>query len=80
MVYPRGWRIIEMEKRIASEPLTEQFLWEAKRFGFSDAQIAQLGGKAEEDVRSMRYEAGITPVFKMVDTCAAEFEAATPYY
>ncbi|MCO5177453.1 MAG: carbamoyl-phosphate synthase large subunit [Thermomicrobiales bacterium] len=73
-------RIIEMEKRIASEPLTEQFLWEAKRFGFSDAQIAQLGGKAEEDVRSMRYEAGITPVFKMVDTCAAEFEAATPYY
>ena len=73
-------RIIAMEQRIAAEPLTEQLLWEAKRFGFSDAQIAQIGGKPEEDVRAMRYEAGITPVFKMVDTCAAEFEAATPYY
>ena len=73
-------RIVEMERRIASERLTDDLLWEAKRLGFSDEQISALGGTSETDVRAQRYASGITPVYKMVDTCAAEFEAATPYY
>jgi carbamoyl-phosphate synthase large subunit len=54
--------------------------YEAKRMGFSDHQIAHLTGRAEEEVRADRVAAGIRPVFKTVDTCAAEFEAETPYY
>lgn len=52
----------------------------AKSFGFSDAQIAQLRGLAEEDVRKARHHLGLHPVYKTVDTCAAEFEAHTPYH
>jgi carbamoyl-phosphate synthase large subunit len=52
----------------------------AKRLGFSDAQIATLTGRSEPEVREARRAAGVVPVFKTVDTCAAEFEAATPYY
>ena len=52
----------------------------ALRLGFGDAQIATLSGSLQERVRSMREELGIRPVYKMVDTCAAEFEAATPYF
>ena len=55
-------------------------LWEAKKNGFSDVQIAHLLGISEEEVRQMRIENGILPVFKLVDTCAGEFEAYTPYY
>ena len=73
-------RIVEMERRIGQAPLTDDLLWEAKRFGFSDEQISAINGTPETDIRDRRYAAGITPVYKMVDTCAAEFEAATPYY
>jgi carbamoyl-phosphate synthase large subunit len=52
----------------------------AKRMGFSDAQLAHLTGRTEEEVRATRRELGLEPVFKTVDTCAAEFEAYTPYY
>ncbi|MDQ3548791.1 MAG: carbamoyl-phosphate synthase large subunit [Chloroflexota bacterium] len=72
--------IVAMERRLASEDVDDTLLWKAKRCGFSDAQIAQLSGQDEAAVRDQRYRAGITPVYKMVDTCAAEFEAATPYY
>jgi len=72
--------IVAMERRLAAEDVDDTLLWQAKRSGFSDAQIAQLSGRDERDVREQRYRAGITPVYKMVDTCAAEFEAATPYY
>ncbi|WP_028314477.1 carbamoyl-phosphate synthase large subunit [Desulfatibacillum aliphaticivorans] len=74
--------ILEMEKKIAGAGLDmdEDALLEAKRFGFSDKQIAFLTGSDEETVRAKRYEKGVRPVYKLVDTCAAEFEAATPYY
>ncbi len=55
-------------------------LYELKREGFSDRQIAYLTGKSEEEIRSLRYKKNIKPVYKLVDTCAAEFEAYTPYY
>ncbi|MFW0110397.1 carbamoyl-phosphate synthase large subunit [Rothia sp. P13129] len=60
--------------------LDEQTLRLAKRHGFSDAQIAHIVGSSEEVVRGIRYALGIRPVFKTVDTCAAEFEAFTPYH
>ncbi|KXK28370.1 MAG: Carbamoyl-phosphate synthase large chain [Candidatus Hinthialibacteria bacterium OLB16] len=55
-------------------------LWKAKQYGFSDIQIAQAWKKTELEVRNLRKQAGVLPVFKLVDTCAAEFEAYTPYY
>ncbi len=73
-------QIVLMERRLAESSLDDYLLWQAKRQGFSDSQIAQLTGMDERAVRDQRYAAGITPVYKMVDTCAAEFEAATPYY
>ncbi len=74
-------QIVEMEKKIASAgDLDAQLLKEAKRYGFSDAQIAKLRGMAEQDIRSKRVSDGIIPVYKTVDTCAAEFESYTPYY
>ncbi|MCD8332658.1 MAG: carbamoyl-phosphate synthase large subunit, partial [Clostridiales bacterium] len=72
--------IAEMERRLISEPLTVELLKEAKRIEFPDKVIARLTGKSEAYVKNMRYENGITASFKMVDTCAAEFAAATPYY
>ncbi|MBX6770533.1 MAG: carbamoyl-phosphate synthase large subunit [Chloroflexi bacterium] len=73
-------RIILMERRLLSETLTPELLWEAKRLGFSDAQIGTLADLLPEQVRQTRVEWGIRPVYKIVDTCAAEFAAATPYY
>ncbi len=73
-------RIVEMERRLLSQPLSAALLRQAKRMGFADAQIATLSDRLPEQVRSMRGELGITPVYKMVDTCAGEFEAVTPYY
>ncbi len=73
-------RIIKLEKRMQTEPLTDDLLWAAKRAAFSDAQISQLSGLPVEQVRTQRYESGMVPVYKMVDTCAAEFEAVTPYF
>ena len=55
-------------------------LQQAKSYGFSDVQLSQLIGGSEDDVRQMRKELGIRPVYKLVDTCAAEFRASTPYY
>ena len=72
--------IVEMEQRLKTEELTAGLLKEAKRIEFPDAVIAGLSGKTEDEVKKMRYENGITAVYKMVDTCAAEFEAETPYY
>ena len=72
--------LVEMEGRLRSEALTVDLLREAKRIEFPDKVIAQLTGKDEGYIKNMRYENGITASFKMVDTCAAEFEASTPYY
>ncbi|NLZ17817.1 MAG: carbamoyl-phosphate synthase large subunit [Desulfobulbaceae bacterium] len=60
--------------------LDKEKLLAAKEDGFSDLQLAYLTGTAEDDVRKRRQEMGIVPVFKLVDTCAAEFESYTPYY
>ena len=72
--------LVEIEGRLRSEALTVDLLREAKRIEFPDKVIAQLTGKDEDYIKNMRYENGITASFKMVDTCAAEFEASTPYY
>ena len=72
--------LVEMEKRLRSEALTVELLREAKRMEFPDTVIAQLTGKSQETIRAMRYDNGIVAAYKMVDTCAAEFDAATPYY
>lgn len=72
--------LVEMEERLENEELTAPLLKEAKRIEFPDNVIAQLTGKEETQIRDMRYENGITAAFKMVDTCAAEFAAETPYY
>lgn len=72
--------IVEMERALRKEELTVELLKEAKRIEFPDSVIAQLTDKTEEEIKEMRYANGITAVYKMVDTCAAEFEAFTPYY
>ena len=72
--------IINMEKRLLSESLTPELMWEAKRLGFSDVQIGTLADRLPEQVRELRHEWNIRPVYKMVDTCAAEFDAETPYF
>ncbi len=72
--------IIEMERRLLAEALTPDLLREAKRLGFSDEQVGTLADRTQEQVRQTRQEWGIRPVYKMVDTCAAEFEASTPYF
>ena len=73
--------IVEMERRLAQRgKLAPDLLREAKRMGFSDRAIARLCRTTEEAVRSLRRDLAIRPVYKMVDTCAAEFDAATPYY
>ncbi|MDO5539252.1 MAG: carbamoyl-phosphate synthase large subunit [Eubacteriales bacterium] len=72
--------LIEMEKALQTQELTVDLLKEAKRIEFPDNVIARLTGKTENEIKQMRYENGITAAYKMVDTCAAEFEASTPYY
>ena len=72
--------IIKMEERIKSEELTPELLKRAKQMGFVDKEIAYLKDMAEDAVKTMRLENGIVPTYKMVDTCAAEFDAVTPYY
>ncbi len=78
-IYGMG-RIVEMERRLLSEHLTPELMRQAKRMGFSDAQIGTLADMLPEQVRARRKQWGIKPVYKMVDTCAAEFEAVTPYF
>ena len=72
--------IVEMEETLKTQPLTVELLKEAKRIEFPDNVIAKLTGKTEAEIHDMRYENGIVAAYKMVDTCAAEFEATTPYY
>jgi carbamoyl-phosphate synthase large subunit len=79
--------LVRFESVIGSQPLTSELLYEAKRKGFTDRAIAELRKEAgaadyteESDVRAYRLQQGLKPVYKMVDTCAAEFEATTPYY
>ena len=72
--------ITEMEQRLKTEELTVELLKEAKRIEFPDNVIAELTGKTEEEIKQMRYANGIVAAYKMVDTCAAEFAAETPYY
>lgn len=72
--------IVEMEHALETQPLTVELLKEAKRIEFPDNVIAGLTGKSEAEIRQMRYANNIVAAFKMVDTCAAEFEASTPYY
>jgi len=73
--------IVDLEARIKKdEKPTPELLYKAKRYGFSDRQIADLTGSDELSIRKHREKHGIKAVFKLVDTCAAEFEAFTPYY
>ena len=72
--------LVELENRLKTEELTVDLLKEAKRIEFPDNVISQLTDIDEADIKKMRYDNGIVAAYKMVDTCAAEFEAETPYY
>ena len=72
--------LVEMENRLKTEELTVDLLKEAKRIEFPDNVISQLTDIDEADIKKMRYDNGIVAAYKMIDTCAAEFEAETPYY
>lgn len=72
--------ITDVELRLTQESLTPRLLVAAKDVGLADRSIAEITGKTPDEVRTMRIPDGILPRYKMVDTCAAEFEAATPYY
>ena len=77
--------IVEFEGKIEesyakNKKFTESIMRKAKEFGFSDKQLADIAGSHEEKIRSLRKKMGITASYKLVDTCAAEFEAYTPYY
>ena len=72
--------LTEIEEALKNQELTVDLLREAKRIEFPDSVIARLTGRTEEEIRELRYENGITASYKMVDTCAAEFAASTPYY
>lgn len=72
--------IVEMENALKAEPLTVELLKRAKRMEFPDNVIGQLSGKTADEVKQLRYDNNIVAAYKMVDTCAAEFEATTPYY
>ncbi len=77
-------QIVEEENRLREigslDAITKDVMWQAKRNGFSDRQLARITSTTESQVRARRLQLGIRPVFKSVDTCAAEFEAYTPYY
>ena len=72
--------IVEMENALKTQPLTAELLKEAKRIEFPDTVISRLTGKSADEIKQMRYDNNIVVAYKMVDTCAAEFEAETPYY
>ncbi len=72
--------IVEMENALKTEELTPELLKEAKRIEFPDNVIAQLTGRTEQEIHDLRHENGIVAAYKIVDTCAAEFAAETPYY
>lgn len=72
--------IVDMERCLKENLGSEDVLRSAKQMGFSDREIARLWGQTEADVYAMRKKAGITPVYKMIDTCASEFESYIPYF
>ncbi|MFA4965097.1 MAG: carbamoyl-phosphate synthase large subunit [Thermoleophilia bacterium] len=73
--------IVELEREVRAAPqLTAELLRRMKRYGFSDRRLGELTGRGEREVRALRLEHGVLPVYKAVDTCAAEFEAETPYF
>ncbi len=72
--------IIVVEKRLMGEPLSSELLHKAERMGFTDIEIQALSGQDFRIVDAIRRARGMYPVYKMVDTCAAEFESSTPYY
>lgn len=72
--------IVEMEDALQHQELNEELLLEAKRMEFPDNVIAHMTGRSEDEIKAMRQEYGIKAAYKLVDTCAGEFEAATPYY
>ena len=72
--------LVEMEERIKTEELTVDLLKQAKRLQFPDRVIAELTGKTEQEIHQMRKDNNIVAAYKVVDTCAAEFDAQTPYY
>lgn len=72
--------LVKMEERLSKEELTKELLLEAKRLEFPDDVIAQITGKTKQEIHDLRFSYDIHPAYKMVDTCAAEFEASTPYY
>ncbi len=72
--------ITDIENTLASEPLTPSLMQAAKNIGLADVSIGEITGKSMDEIRTTRKSMGIMPCYKMVDTCAAEFEAATPYY
>ena len=69
-----------MEEELLSSHLDADMLWRAKRLGFSDEKIGELTDRTPQEVRDLRHQWNLRPVYKMVDTCAAEFEAHTPYF
>src|SRR5262249_20295120 len=73
-------RVFEPLITTSNRPMTAEQLTKAKSLGFSDRQIAHLTGKTEDAVRAERKKLGLAPSYRLVDTCAAEFEAYTPYY
>ena len=72
--------IADVEVMLAKEPLTPKHMLAAKNIGLADISIAEITGKSTDEIRTTRKSMNILPRYKMVDTCAAEFEAATPYY
>ncbi len=72
--------LVEMEQELQTKPLTKDLLANAKRIGYPDRVIAELTGKPATEIKALRKENNIVAAYKMVDTCAAEFDAATPYY
>ncbi len=73
-------QLVELRTELESQELSGSLLRKAKRMGCSDRQLAAVTGRAEQEVRQLRYELGVRPVYKTVDTCAAEFAAQTPYH
>ncbi len=72
--------IVDAEKELKGKPGDRKLLWHGKKMGFSDREIAWLWNMAEEEVFAMRRQWGIFPVYKMIDTCASEFDSYVPYF
>ena len=72
--------IVKVEDKLSSHPMKSDVLYQAKRIGFSDREIARLWNTREEEIYAQRKRAGITPVWKMIDTCASEFLSYVPYF